>query len=734
MNLQAIQDYFNYEPTFDRDPQYLVDKIKLKASTYLPPEKVEKIQFAYEYAKKAHHGQKRLSGEPYIVHPVRATEFLMHMKPGINTIQTCLLHDVIEDTTTDFAAIKKDFGEDVATLCEWLVKVSKVRYKWEDRQLETLKKTFLAMASDLRVIFVKIADRVHNIQTLKYHPDEEKRLRIADETMKIYVPIAKRLGLYHYQLYLENGCFFIKDYYECLRIVKYMEKNFWSDKRYIISWTKKIEKVLHDGDIEGVVVKWRVKSPYRIYQKMIRKYQETDVSRVMDMVAFRVITKTIPDCYHVLGVIHSHYTPLINKIKDYISLPKVNGYKSLHTTVVWMFSFPVEIQIRTKEMDDIAEYGVAAHFEYSEEWSEMAVSESQSQRIRRLQEVVEHYQNAEDKESFTDELSIEVLNKTKFLYTPKGDIVEMPHGSTVLDFAFRIHSDVGLRFKNAIVNGVIKPIGYIPKTGDIIDINTFRNKIVATQYWMDFLHTPSGKNKLLKHIKKEQRDMLIKESITKLNKKLKERQLPLFGQEWDNIAWLYPREELEKRLLLMLDKQESYATLFREAYPKQWWKRVKPKTKYDAPQTAYPRTEVIVDDDKKLPYTLCDMCKPAPWTKIIARSGKDGIKIHSLTCRWIKTISPEKLLEAHRWNEETTRYKVSVELSMKNTHVNLAAIIGIFADLQVPMDNISIKNDEHGDGYVLIDSDYSNPGKIYYLFNALKKHKNFITITRTTIS
>jgi GTP pyrophosphokinase len=332
---------------------------------------------------------------------------------------------------------------------------------------------------------------------------------------------------------------------------------------------------------------------------------------------------------------------MVKKIKDYISIPKANGYQSLHTTVIGMFRFPVEVQIRTQSMDDIAEYGVAAHFVYSDRHTPDQISESQAAWIKRLQDLVATYQNSEDKESFKQEMSLQVLSKSVFLYTPKGDIFEMPQGSTVLDFAFRVHTDIGLSFKSAIVNGVIKPIGYQPQSGDIIDIKSYRNKTTATKYWLDFLHTSSARNKLQRHIKKQEKDEILARSLIKLQARLTERKLPLIGSEEDHIRKSYKDDEREKHLINMYHKQESYSLFFKKAYPDK--RRAFHEHAQDANNqkeeqktviTANtPHDNVVIDHHHHLSYRLCTNCHPTSDDKIIAKSGRGGIVIHAVDCQ-----------------------------------------------------------------------------------------------------
>jgi GTP pyrophosphokinase len=441
-DIRAFEEFFDYQPVFTSDPVDILEGILVQARKYLTPSDIEAIKRAYFFTRDAHQGVNRKSGEAYIVHPLKATEFLMQIKPDAVSIQACILHDVIEDTHYTYDDIEQRFGKEIAEICEGLVKVSKIRYKGEDRDLETIKKTFLAMAKDLRVIFIKLADRIHNIQTLQYHPEEAKRIKIAQETLKIYAPVAKRLGLYTYQLYLENGAFKVlyPDRFE--KIMGYITKYFGGGEKFIDKGVKTLTTILRKEGLSNFTVQGRIKSPFRIFEKMEKKYHTEDVSMIMDLLAFRVLTETVSDCYMILGIIHKYYTPLIKKIKDYIAVPKFNGYKSIHTTILGMFRFPIEIQIRTLVMNEIAEYGIAAHYAYAEHNSSVAASSIQAQWIKRLQTIVSEYTESSNKERFRNALSIEILDKAIFVYTPKGDIKELPQGSSVLDFAFSIHSEI----------------------------------------------------------------------------------------------------------------------------------------------------------------------------------------------------------------------------------------------------------------------------------------------------
>ncbi len=739
MDVKELEKFFDYKPFLDQDPQIILDKIILKARKYLPEEQIPGIHKAYAYAAEKHQWQARLSGEAYIVHPLRATVFLMEIKPDLETIQTCLLHDVIEDCNVSEIEIEKEFGAEVAGLCEGMVKVSKIKYKWEDRHLETLKKTFLAMARDLRVIFVKLADRIHNIQTLYYHPNPVKRQKIAQETMKIFVPIAKRLWLYHYQLYLENWSFKVLEEEAFTNIFAYLKKYFGEWEKYTERWIKILYTMLQKEGIENFEIKGRIKSPYRIFEKLENRYKTTEISTVMDVLAYRVITQTVSDCYMVLGIIHKYYTPLIKKIKDYIAVPKFNGYQSIHTTVLGMFRFPVEIQIRTNEMEGVAEFGVAAHFAYMEHNAPVKVSQQQWDWIRKLQEIVNTYTSLDDKEQFKKDLNIEIFEKRIFLYTPQGDVIELPVGSTVLDFAFAVHSNIWLSFKNAIVNWEIKPISYIPETWNVIKINTFKNKYSANKHRLEFLHTSGAKNNMTKFLKAQQKEQLIVQAVYELNKHLKVFWLPLMYSSSDHISKKYSKDEIEKKLLAILDKKDNYSQLIKSVYPKEVTAQNKQIDTTSKPPEKDPNDvketlAVIVDGDTLINYYFCPECKPKPGDKIIAKSWRDGIIIHAVDCRGTKTISFDKLLEAHRLGESDNIYKIWIELKISSKPGNLIGMMKIFSELHIPVLQVTMKNIQDNMSLVAFETEFSNPGKIAFLLNSLKKHDDYLKVIKKNIT
>lgn len=745
-DIKSIEQFFDYHTGTDPDCKMELDFILKKARQYLPESATEKIMQAYEFAKKAHWGVVRLSGEPYFVHPMRATVFLMEINPDIETIQGCILHDVIEDTEYTYDDIKATFWEEVATLCEGVTKVSTLKYRGEERMLETFKKTFLAMAKDLRVIFIKFADRIHNVQTLQFHPKPEKIERIATETLKMFAPVAKRLWLYNFQLYLENGAFknLQPDRFEL--IMEYLKKNFGNGEKIIDKGIKNLTTILKKEGIKNFTIQGRLKSPFRINEKMEKKYHTNDVSRIMDLLAFRVITDSVSNCYMILGIIHKHYTPLIQKIKDYIAVPKFNGYKSVHTTILGMFRFPIEIQIRTNEMNEIAEHGVAAHFAYAENNGSVEVSSNQNRWINKLKEIVANYTDPEKKEIFKNELNIEVLDKSIFVYTPKGDIKELPQNSSVLDFAFSVHSDVGLRFKNAIVNGQIKPLSYILKTGDIVNINTFKNRYSAVKHWIEYLHVPSAKSQLIKYLRNQEREIRLAEAIDGLNEYLKSFGLPFFRSEKDLIQKLGESADIERRILGVLDKKESYGDIVKEAYP-DFRKEVQEKTLQNTtvsetntlktaitnPWTEGRETQVIIDNDKKLHCIFCPECEAKIGDKIVAKSWKEGIKIHSLKCKALKTLSYSALLEAHREGEPCNVYQIHTDLRFENGKVTILDILMLFSTFSIPVIKFELVKEDDKHTIAEVVGEIWNPAKLGFFFSDLQANHPLVTVVSKEI-
>lgn len=514
------------------------------------------IQKAYQYAKEAHSGQFRRSGDPYIIHPVLATVQLLSIKPDLTTIQALFLHDVPEDTDRTIEEVQEHFGEDVAFIVAGVEKLSKIKYRGEERNIGSLRKMFIAMSEDLRVIFVKLADRIHNMQTLGFHPMPEKRERIAIETLNIYAPIADRLGIFDFKEILENEAFKIlhpSDYERVtseLAALRPEQDAFLSHARSLIA-----ETFAHEG-IPIIDVSSRIKSPWSIYRKMQRKNYE-HVADLYDIFALRIITESVADCYNVLGHLHNRWTPVPRRFKDYIALPKENGYQSLHTTVVGFFRElagpvnrmqPTEIQIRTKKMHERAEIGMAAHFDYSEKGKS-----SFSGDVYWVSELKDILSTSQDSE-FLSDMKITVFEDRIFVFTPKGDIKILPRGGTPVDFAYAIHSDLGNHITIARVNGRVAPLDCELKNGDSVEIVIDRNRKPSIT-WLSFVKTVRAKDVIKSAINRDKRDELLEKGRFILGAYLRRH----YGKELDKDCTLL--NHLDDRVLDVKAKEEVLVQL-----------------------------------------------------------------------------------------------------------------------------------------------------------------------------
>ena len=533
-------------------------------------------------------------------------------------------------------------------------------------------------------------------------------------------PICKRLGLYQFQLYLENGVFKILHPEEYDLVLNYLRKKYPHADRDIIKGKHKIEKLLASRWVENFSVTWRVKSPYRVYEKLIKKYHELDFSKILDIMAFRIVVDEIPDCYNVLWIIHSAYNPLINKIKDYIAVPKFNNYQSLHTTILGFYPFPLEIQIRTKEMNTIAEFWVAAHFLYKEKnGKKTSLTPRQSEWMKDLQDSVQLYQNEDKKESFKNKFAIELLDNSIFVYTPKWDVIELSRGSTVLDFAFKVHTDIGLKFKNAIVNSIIKPINYVLQSGDIVSININKNKYNATKYWIDYLHTTTAKSKLARFLKQQERDNYIKKWITLVDQKLKQFDLPLLSNDKDKIRKYYG-SQFDHNMIQVASKAIQPLTILKDVYQVKgdWPQVTKKKTNVLLPEGA--KDTVIIDDSSLFEYQFCQLCSPKPYEKIIARSWKDGLKIHTLLCNSLKTVHFNKLIKARRSSQEQQLYFFEIVLQGQSQQTNIVALLTTLQWLKITIEEVTIQRPDPLSYTIIIHSHHENPSKIAYFIDYIQ--------------
>ncbi|PZM81979.1 (p)ppGpp synthetase [Candidatus Gracilibacteria bacterium] len=653
----------------------------------------EEIFKAYNYAKQAHEGQMRLSGEPYITHPVEATILLLELKPDIFTIQTCLMHDVIEDTPKTKEDIEKEFGTEVAFLCEGLSKLSKIRYKGQERDIGSLRKMFIAMAEDLRVIFVKLSDRLHNMKTLKNHPKPEKRHKIAIETLNIYAPIADRLGLFAFKNSLEEECFKIlepESYREIKRQLREIEPQ---RKTFMKNVEHEIDRVLK-GKVENYEIDYRVKSVFSIHKKLLKKGL-SHMKELFDVFGVRVMVNSESDCYKVLGIIHNTWTPIPRRFKDYIALPKPNGYKSLHTSIIGLFQEdtkqPTEIQIKTYEMKEYADIGVAAHFEYKEKGSKMA---KDVDWVRELKDMVDSLQDSD----FVGSLKVDIFKDRIYVFTPQGDFINLPFGSTPIDFAYAVHTDLGDHISIAKVNGLVYPLDKELNNGDVVEIITDKNK-KPNPFRVSFVKTVKAKNKIKSFLKKEDKDIHRDRGKEILSKYLEKFGFSKLDKDLSLLKNIDGKVlNLEERWNLL--EQVGDFSLPAPSLLRKIQKSINPnfdkKEKKDVPENisadkeTFHKKNIIIGGELGLEYKLCPCCKRKLGKDIVAHVNNKGkITIHKRDCKVLEQANKDRLLTAYIDGEKEESIIYEIAFIFKNQTGVLNNLTEIIYSMKIDIDSIN---------------------------------------------
>ncbi|MBC7503608.1 bifunctional (p)ppGpp synthetase/guanosine-3',5'-bis(diphosphate) 3'-pyrophosphohydrolase [Candidatus Gracilibacteria bacterium] len=630
-------------------------------------EKIQKtIWDTYIFAREAHDQQVRKSGEPYITHPLQAAKLLLRLSPDIVTVQACILHDVIEDTPKNEADIEKLFGKSVAEICQGLSKLSNIKYRGEERSIESLRKMLVAMVSDLRVIIVKLADRLHNMQTLEHHPDPVKRERIALETLNIYAPIADRLGIFEFKEALETECFRILYPEEYIRITTELA-SLREEQDFFMHKAKEVIRSVISEEVPILDISYRIKAPFSIYRKLSRKeYSYTHTRDLYDLFAVRIITDDVRHCYEILGVLHNIFVPMPKRFKDYIALPKENGYQSLHTTVVGLFpdlrSQPTEIQIRTVEMHRQAEVGVAAHFEYSE--TGKSQKSKDSYWVQTIKGIIDADQAGGE---FMHEMKMNVFEDQIFVFTPRGDIITLPKGSTPIDFAYSVHSNLGNTVAIAKVNGHVVPLDYKLHNGESIEIITDKDR-KPKPIWLSFVATAKAKEYIRQFINREERTFFIEKGRTILNGYLTknyahglDKELSILRNIDGHNLDMKEREDILVQLGNLSRKPNSILRVIhdeiiqtelgeRKIDDKNITGKKKPS---EEKGTGIPNgTYVIIGKARDIPYKLAKCCEPTPENKrIVGAIGQGIITIHRVDCENIKKIELERRMLA-KWSDD----------------------------------------------------------------------------------
>ncbi|EGL17311.1 MULTISPECIES: bifunctional (p)ppGpp synthetase/guanosine-3',5'-bis(diphosphate) 3'-pyrophosphohydrolase [Paenibacillus] len=493
-----------------------IEQLLEKAAQYFKETELNRIKEAYEFAEQAHHGQVRKSGEPYILHPLAVADILVDMQMDVTSIIAALLHDVVEDTTVSLEAVQDKFGRTCAMLVDGLTKLERIKFKTkEEQQNENYRKMFVAMAQDIRVILIKLADRLHNMRTLKYQSEESQR-RIADETLEIFCPIAHRLGISAIKWEMEDIALRYLNPQQYYRIVNLMQKKRTEREKYIEDVIRNIQDKLREMGIEGDI-SGRPKHIYSIHKKMSSRNKQ--FNEIYDLMALRVIVDNIKDCYAALGIIHTLWKPMPGRFKDYIAMPKPNMYQSLHTTVIGPKGEPLEVQIRTWEMHKTAEYGIAAHWAYKE--GNGSPEGTFSDKMQWFREILELQKETDNASEFMESMKMDFFTDLVFVFTPKGEVIELPAGAVPLDFAYRIHTEVGNRTIGAKINGRIVPLDHKLKTGDIVEILTSKHSYGPSQDWVKIAQSSHARSKIKQWFKKEKREENVAKGREGIERELK---------------------------------------------------------------------------------------------------------------------------------------------------------------------------------------------------------------------
>ena len=620
-----------------------IDQLLERVQSYQPDADLEMVRKAYEFSAKAHEGQTRRSGEPYVKHPIAVAGVLTSLKTDVTAIVAGLLHDTLEDTVATAGELEREFGKDVVHLVDGVTKIGKITFKSsEEKQAENFRKMVLSMADDIRVVIIKLADRLHNMRTLE-HLSEGKRLEIAQETLEIYAPLANRIGVGWVKNELEDLCLkhLKPDVYEMLRVR--VAKRDEDRQQYIQEVRELVEKALGEHGLSGAVY-GRPKHLYGVYQKMNK--QSISFEEVYDLTALRIITDTKMNCYALLGVIHSLWRPLPGRFKDYIAIPKSNLYQSLHTTVVGPKGEHVEFQIRTEEMHRVAEYGIAAHWKYKEQGR---VQDKDSKAFGWLRQFIEWQSDLPDNRQFMDSVKLELFHDVVYVFTPKGTVKELPKDSTPVDFAYAIHTEVGDHCVGAKVNGKIVPLKYELESGDTIEILTSPNQ-TPHKDWLKFVRTSRAKTKIKHWIKAEEQ----KRSL-EIGRRLLETEFRRHG--------LAPAQVLKSSELVEVAKQEGYETTdeltiaigFGHIATAQVVNRLITPASETSPALPEPSTSqkvlssrggeqgVQVKGGRDLLMQLSRCCNPVPGDRILGYITRGrGLTIHSVDCPNLEALDYDR--------------------------------------------------------------------------------------------
>ena len=713
-----------------------MDELLQKLKKNFSEAEFQELKAAYDFSAAAHEGQKRQTGEPYFIHPCAVVNILVDLGfDDVSTLVAAFLHDVLEDTPVTSDELEQKFGKEVLELVEGVTKLDKIKFvSAEDEQAENLRKMFFAMAKDYRVIIIKLADRLHNMRTLDALKPE-KQIKIATQSLKIYAPLAGRLGLSFVKCELEDLAMrylYPDDYYELVEFIKTKSKE---RQQFIEKICDELKAKLQELGIEGEV-NGRQKHLFGIYKKMLK--QGKNIEQIYDISAVRVIVNEVQDCYTVLGAIHTMWMPLPGRFKDYIAMPKPNGYQSLHTTVITKFKETFEIQIRTYEMHRIAEYGIAAHWKYKEGKTGATKIDDQ---INWLREVMDTQRESSDSHEFLENIEGNVFTDEVYVFTPKGKVLNLPVGSTTVDFAYAIHSAVGNKCIGAKVNGKIVPLNTVLNTGDIVEILTTNSGKGPSRDWIKFVKTASARTKIRQYFKKEMKEENIKRGKDMLEREAKRRGYNL--SELLSTAGL--NYIMNRYTLSSID--DLYASVgFGGLTTNQiivklidYFKRdllsknpvAEIKTTSTTGKSSSGNGVLIRGYDDFL-VRLSHCCNPVPGDKIVGYVSRGrGVSVHCVDCPNVKNMEPERLIEA-KWDDVISQnFLASLKIYCENKGGILAAVTTIISNMKISITGAFARSDnDNGTAEITVMLEVKSTDQVEDVIKKLKTLPEVIDVHR----
>ncbi len=735
-------------------PDDLYQELLRSVAKYHPSDDLSMIERAYATAYKAHGDQKRKSGEPYIIHPLCVAIILAELEMDKETLAAGLLHDVVEDTVMTSEELRAQFGAEVELLVNGVTKLGQLSYDADkvEVQAENLRKMFLAMAKDIRVIIIKLADRLHNMRTLQYMP-EKKRIEKARETMDIYAPIAQRLGISKIKVELDDLC------------LKYLEPEVYYDLVEKIALKKEQRETFVIGIVEDVRrhveaagikanIYGRAKHFFSIYKKMVNQHKTLD--QIYDLFAVRIIVDTVKDCYAALGVIHEMYKPIPGRFKDYIAMPKQNMYQSLHTTLIGPNGTPFEIQIRTAQMHRVAEYGIAAHWKYKEASDgKKTRSDREEEKLTWLRQILEWQQDESDNHEFLDLLKsdLDLFSESVYCFTPAGDVKNLPAGSTTIDFAYSIHSAVGNRMVGARVNGKLVPIDYIIQNGDRIEIITSPTSKGPSRDWLKIVKSTQARNKINQWFKQELKEENIERGRELVQAYCKSKGIYLpdllkpeyiegvlakYGfRDWESILAAIGHGGLKEGQIVNKLLEGYLRDHKKEVTDEQIIEDTQKKTEKEQSRQVRTHSGIIVRglDDVAVRFSKC--CSPVPGDKIVGFVTRGrGVSIHRTDCVNIVNLQESergRLIEAE-WQEpdgsQKGQYVVEIRIFATNRTGLLVDISRIFTERKIDMSSVNSRTNKQGLATIVLEFQVSGKEELAYIVEKIRQVDSVIDIER----